>query len=473
MKKLQNMSKDEILELDRKLRRCAQLAMKPYLNLDINMRNKPERESEAHHQLLLNMDSYQKAFEVFYKMRFPQKAKDDLEIKTELVGDQINDLFVRLSKDEVSRDEMRILFPIVFYVLIMNNCFNKYATEKEDQRLDDYVQAHNENVKANGGRKVSYEDLYRFNNRQLCTITRAISEEKYDDFVAYDGNVFFLSVALERIYKKMLGQSPRSFLPYSLRQYGQVDLAVKLALNHGDLIYFGESAQAGILLREALKINKESGKPLDLLLRLYIANEIDQLLIRTGILHKLPPDVFLDLESDNALLQWYCEYKKIIGSKDRTNAFLMHLSEKEELYKDMIALKKDPDGYRICISWEDDSEENTNETFNELYQTLEEHFSITKEEVNQILDFYLNEKALQSSGKLRHTALMYIKKLLGYLCGKGERYEKALYRFSYTRLQTITSGCVLMRIAKQISILDEAIITSCKNEDKTCQNQTN
>lgn len=472
MSELKKMKRDEILILDQKLRRCAQLVMEPYLNLEINIRNDQEDESQTLCDLLKNIVDYQQAFSTYYKVRFRDRAKEDLKLRTEIIGDNINDLFILLKEDELSRPEMGILFPISIYVLIINNCFNKYAIERENQRIKEAVKKHNKKARSENTKEISYEDMvrnmFKFSNRKLCSITRTISEEKYDELGTYDKNIFALAVVLKKLHRKNLKESTKAIAIQSLWDYPEINLAKHLALNRKELIYYGESAQAGILLKSVLLINAKIDKPLDRILRLYIANEIDQILMRTGVMNGLTADVFLDMETNNGIVKWYCEQIGLLQREDRVGNFREYLSQWQVCLDEIKKLKESGEANQcvICEYCEDDKSDTRNESFDCLYEDLDRNCPFSKKDADDILEFYLNKEVLGKKGDLRHTAMQYIYRLASYFTGRGKRYLKELSGSDYVYHRNIANACIFANNMKEVKNLKESLIDPNINRDK-------
>lgn len=458
MVKLESLNSQEIIELDRKLRQCALLAMAPYRKQNIDWRKTTNSNLEYLGEMLDDLPKYEAAFEKLYKCRFPQSSKEVCRQIVEGTSLGISELFDRMEKSTLMRPEMRILFPITFYVLIMNNCFNKAALEKKRNRINNAIKKWNEEQSKSNPKSVNtsiaFGDVYKISQRELCTITRSISEEKTKDFTNFDRKVFTFGVLYKRIIRKLRKESSDVIRPGYLRQNTYVNLAIELSQNHKDLIYYEETAIAGIFLRDILLVNKEKDAPLDRLLRLYIVNEMDRVLTRTGVLKQLPAEVFLDM--DNRLLRWYFEFEKsLIVSEDRLKKFVAILEGKLEEYIRLFGEKADNDSVDCVIYYEPIMPLGDREdSFEILYNDLKTNYKFMHDDVDKLLDYYLDIKILKKGRKLLHSSLNYINTVI--LClNKGGTVDFSPTEKHFSMLfNRAIKGCFFEKMALKYETID-------------------
>ena len=470
MVKLESLNSQEIIELDQKLRQCALLAMAPYRRQNIDWRKTTNSNLECLGEMQDDLTKYEVAFEKLYKCRFPKSSKEVCKQIVDVTSLGISELFDRMDAFALTRSEMKILFPVAFYVLIMNNCFNKAALEKKRSRIktamkkweEDQLQKKSRSITYTGSEnkpkgvntQVRFGDFYKISQRDLCAITRSLSEEKAKDFTNFDRKVFTFSVLNKRIVRKLRKESSDVIRPGYLRQNFYVNLAMELSENHKDLIYYEETAIAGIFLRDVLLVNKEKDAPLDRLLRLYIVNEMDRILTRTGVMKQLPAEVFLDM--DNRLLRWYFEFEKsLIVSEDRLKKFTAILEDKLEEYRCLFGEKSDNDSVDCEIYYEPIMPTgDREETFETLYNDLKTNYTFMHDDVDKLLEYYLDIKVLKKGKKLIHSSLNYINTVI--LClNKGGTVDFSPTDKHFSMLfDRAIKGCFFEKMALKYETID-------------------
>lgn len=257
--------------------------------------------------------------------------------------------------------------------------------------------------------------------------------------------------------------SVRAISPSVLRYYRETSLGIHLTIEHKMLVYYGECAQAGLLLRNILQVNSKTDKPLDRILRLYIANEIDQILMRTGVLNGMPADVFLDMDTNNGLLKWYCENTNLLSSENRINKYIEYLEQWEDLLTKPRKIQKGDSTNKALFSENHkdskaDAKDSHKVSFSSLYKDLDQNYQLTMIDADKILDFYLNETRIREKWDVRHIALKYLNRLISYLTGKGKRYQKELRGEDYVYLRNIIQACGYERQVTEFQELLESLL---------------
>lgn len=202
--------------------------------------------------------------------------------------------------------------------------------------------------------------------------------------------------------------------------------------NHRSVRRYVESAQIGLFLRKILEIGYHNDKPLDKLLRLYMANQIDQILIRTGIMNALRSDVFFDVESKNNLLKWYFDSLHPTDSANYLGDMYGCLNWILDDFKGIIEQKKgktetfQSDLYNAAESSNSDKKPD----FCSCYKELEEELSrleLKPSDVDDLLEFYLNQKEMETVSHWENIVEEYHYDLIKILTGKEDARTISAY----------------------------------------------
>lgn len=122
---------------------------------------------------------------------------------------------------------------------------------------------------------------------------------------------------------------------------------------------------------------------------MYVINKIDQVLVRTGVMGCLPSAMILD-NTENGLLKWH---------------YLSTVPQEEEMQIDSSELRK---LFFATQPTPEDEEETGEKKFTEIYEDLKNSDFFSKDDIQSLLDFYLNKEGLEKGRDLRHQALLFV-----------------------------------------------------------------
>lgn len=274
---------------------------------------------------------------------------------------------------------IHVMLPVMLYVLTMNNFFNKSSIQKRVTRNEKYKRKHGKNRGDKKAKKWEGPDddpRYVIHHRELCAIERKIACEDTAASYRASGATETLFPDVENLY-------------YDFSNDEDLSLAVFICKNRSDLVYFEESAYVGEFLRGILSDNNFGLDPVDTIIAMYVINKIDQVLVRTGVMGCLPSAMILD-NTENGLLKWH---------------YLSTVPQEEEMQIDSSELRK---LFFATQPTTEDEEETGEKKFTEIYEDLKNSDFFSKDDIQSLLDFYLNKEGLEKGRDLRHQALLFV-----------------------------------------------------------------
>lgn len=405
-----NMNKDEIMELDRKLDQCAALAIKTYVNYTVRMDNEPSMDyytngshSSTNSSLLFTADyllseseTYQEAFQELYYKRFP-KIKSDAVCKIgPNIYDEFTDMIFHISRERLICPELRIMLPIMFYTFVCNNAFNKAAQYKKRTRAKkkSSLAPHDEmDMKLKSVRLDSSNHC-----RKLCSIERKIAGDRKERKERFNRTSDDFIDVIEDMYQCYKEETHKHSMRAFFKNKNALSIALAISKYRSDIIYYEESALLGIFLSKLISSNT-ADTPLDRLLRLYIANRMDQLLIRTGALNTLPAYTFFDSPQPNALLRWYSESFNPPTNTEYITRMRKHLEAVAHNYEVLAQGRHNGNitpllDYFCTLNHEEKYDPSE---FATHYESLAQSFPLSNDDVNEIMNFYLDSKKLRKA----------------------------------------------------------------------------
>ena len=477
--------KEYFINLDKKFDKCAELAIQKYAYLTIDMQKNPGYARFELAYLHSSIDLYMKAFRMMYNVRFPDTKDSAIDEECRIIEQEFMEMTMQISEKKLVCPEFKIMLPIMFYVFVCNNAFNKSAhSKRETRKAKKAKNAENKNIDQAqadkpAGNKIQLE--YERCHRNLCEITRKTAEDRSESketFSEQATKLFDLLLDIERVYYKSQNKRRRKSF---LKQCWEVDLAVRLVNYRSEFVYYEESALLGLFLRNLLFKTDSAEKPLDVLLRLYIANRIDRLIIRTGNMYELPPDIVLDSPNPNALLTWYYEHLHPLEKSDHTLAADSYVQncvkDYEQLSQDLEAGNSKPLEQRMSKVINGDTE-HSNEEFSTCYKELEKNFALF-DYAGDIFSFYLNEDNLKlivgsadkalikksTRNSLRHKTTSYIRTLLNVITSKAPL--ESLEKFDDHTLFKISRSIIYAKLADYCYNFDQHILCQLLDRAKS------
>lgn len=204
-----------------------------------------------------------------------------------------------------------------------------------------------------------------------------------------------------------------------------LDFALQMLENHHYVRGYAESAQIGMFLREILEIGFENDQPLDKLLRLFMVNQINRILIRTGAMNALCSDVFFDVRSQNNRLQWY--YNSLHPSDSENYLWEMHnclkwiLEDLKEIkeQKERGDVPYQSDLYNLFENGPAEEKPSFCSCYKEL-ETILSELELEQRDVDDLMEFYLNQQKMEKVSHWENLSEEYYYYLERILHGKEE-----------------------------------------------------
>ena len=387
------------LELDRKFRQCAVLAFNEFdaHNSDYIVLNS----LASDHKWL--MGCYRKAL-------FGSGKEENLE---KIWHNFEQCILPYLPCAEKNR--MKVMLPIMFYTLIVNNEYNLKTKEKRKER---------DKQKSENPSKENATTIIGWKNNNPFKIIRSVAWERPES---------------ERLpsYIADLREQLKQASKNSPGGYGDLDIfyaSIFSRFENGeapnDLVYQKEMAETGMFLRDILKMSAQYQKevtPLDTLLRMYIVNWQNGILHRTGKVPRLEQELRTIRKSNNLLVK-YVDYKKpgpglvafgnyVEAMNQLTKEIAKHESgmtasdldyvlklandceRKKEIYMQSV-------DYAIEVAMHETYRKDI--SFEEAYSELVDAYEIDNQLILELLDFYFDEEVLIESLDIVKTAKSFL-----------------------------------------------------------------
>lgn len=395
----------EAVEIDLKFRQCALLALEEF--------KVRKRGGLTHGHFFLEDKIWLK--ECYRKAPFSNRA---VHYENE-VWDRFEQCINLLQpKDEANR--FRVMLPVFFYTLIINNEFNSPTKFKRAQRRTQYDQ---------GEGRINTMKIEGWGNPNPYEIVRSIAVDRT--------RVSKYPEEFMRTLSKAKGCSGSD-----LEDDDHVLKASILMNNfnrdkfYNRLLYRKESAEIGEFLRNILSLDeiKQPGvTPLDTILRMYIVNTLDGILYRTGRLGVLESE-YKRTQARNMLITKAVDYiqptaqrskmvEAAINLLETQKGILERMADYSDLYPDVreVTMTEESteyvssviDNFLSCtihhqLSNIPDNCEDSTQSFETLYKELTDSFNFSWDFVNTLADIYLDRDVLEINGKAPNNGRKYI-----------------------------------------------------------------
>ena len=321
-----HLSTTEILELDGKLRNCAKLLIRRYQNEKVYMGKK----TPSKFLLYKEIDAFMEHFENLYRARYPKEKDEAVKERVIRSSDSMEEIIACLIEGRTLCG-FSLMLPVILYTLTLNYCFNKSSKQKSESRAKK-LRSMKDEIRANSENRdfTNYISEYEIHRKNLCSIEREISCEDFAAFSTFETAVEGLYELTEKIENDYRMINPDARKGFFLRGNADLNLAFYLWRNRDDVVYFEESAYIGELLRGIFNDNRFGLDPLDTIIVMYLINEMDQALMRTGIMGDLPTEAFIDGETENGLLKWHYQSLSTIERGDILNQCIVFCEKKRK-----------------------------------------------------------------------------------------------------------------------------------------------
>lgn len=359
--KLSKLTKREAYELDQRLAYCAATAFKEAIaaqNAD-KKHTKTQSSSEIYNDYAeiskfgVNVlaSSYMESLFVSDDEEHVDHVRARLQIE----------LNKHIPSDDHERQE--VLIPIMAYALIVSNEYNEETVKKRIQ-----ADADKRKVSSKSNSKYPYN---RWKHVDPYTIKR---KETTPDSSALKRSLLTLKSTIKKSND------------YTICGTYYVNAVYTLLKNWQILIRCQDIAKISLFLRCILIDSHNSKTPMNSLIRLYLANHLDNMLQRSySLCDGNHVKAIVEKTPENNLLSCYCDS---FMSEDRVRAINCTIfpSFPQETEITSLNLK-----FR---------EEYSNLSFTEIYHDLIDRYSISDDDLNMLLDFYLDGESLSGYAEL-------------------------------------------------------------------------
>lgn len=370
--RLSDMSKQEACELDKRLAHCAAVAIQEAIQAKI---------ADQSHKSTSDAGTYD-SHEGISKAGINILASSYIESlfvhkeEEEHIEHVRSRLLFELNKHIPSNDHERqeVLIPIMAYALIVSNEYNWDTVKRRIQ---------SDKIRMGPHRK----SVYPYNHWKHVdpySIKHSEDPPKSDTFKRC------ISALKDEI----------NAAPYAeLCDTYYITYAYTLLKNYDFLVRCEDIAKIGLFLRRILTDTHNSNTPMNSLIRMYIANHLDNILMRSYAL---------------------CDtnYMKALFSKTPSNHLLSHYynsnNENPLMYLvDTCASLSHQDSHDTSLGLQ--FEENYDSwTFSTIYHNLIKHYTISDEDLNLLLDFYLDSDILANYANIVDNTKKLNKNIINY-----------------------------------------------------------
>lgn len=371
--RLSDISKQEAYELDKRLAHCAVVAIQEAIQAKIaDLAHKSTSEADAgaycYYEEISNAGINTLVSSYIESLFVPKDEEEHIEhVRSRLLFE--------LNKHIPSNDHERqeVLIPIMAYALIVSNEYNWDTVKRRIQSDKIRIGPHKRNV-------------YPYNHWKHVdpySIKRNETPPKSDTFNRC------ISALKDEI----------NVVPYTaLCDIYYITYAYTLLKNYDFLVRCEDIAKIGLFLRRILTDSHNGNTPMNSLIRLYIANHLDNILLRSYALCDANyTEALFSKASSNHLLSYY------ISNNEHTPMYLI----------DTCASVSDQDSRSPSLSLQ--FEENYDSwTFSTIYHSLIENYAISDEDLNLLLDFYLDSDILSKYAHLVGNTKTLTKNIINY-----------------------------------------------------------
>jgi len=268
-----------------------------------------------------------------------------------------------------------LLIPIMAYALIVSNEYN-----------DEAVRARiNVDKKKDAPKKGDEYPYNRWKHVDPYSVTRSENPPKSDSF----------DKKLNAIKKKIKKSND-----YSYCDNTNVIFVHVLLKNYQNIARCQDIARIGLFLRRILVDSHCDDKPMNSLIRMYLANHLDNIMLRSYTL--MDKAKFCKMENAkiySPLLTYYHEFESCKSTNSVRSEAATDLQISEE--------------YR---SW----------SFSKIYQELISNYTIDEDDLNLLLDFYFNANRLWDYGNMVDDTKALANAVVNYVVNKTEIPDELL-----------------------------------------------
>ena len=374
---------DDAEKLDILFSACAEAAVKEAQKKPANKKKAGKRESrvKAYHreeqEFLLNKEGIDILYSCYKSSKFLHpSAKHQSDIKYRL-GYELG----RRTKSDCLPC-LELLFPIMAYTMIINNEYNLGTVSKRIPK-DEY--------------KDNPEKRNKWKRVDLFSIKRSTKPPASKEF---DKRVKMLNRAIAATGRRDLNKKPCVHQIYAfLRRY-------KLVMKQQDC------AKIALFLRDILLKSYRKDQPMDTLIRMYLANRLDGLLIRSSCLLTGERRKYRgDLTNNNILSQYVmcCQDPKVDQIIQQATGISFEI-------EDAVKQKLD-----ISIPSDIDKME-----FTDIYRWITNQFSISEDSLAELFDLYFNEACLLKICNLYDTILEHANNMIADIKSNAQTTDRWL-----------------------------------------------
>lgn len=405
MNRWEKLSKNQMIELDEELAECAYLAMKPYLTNPVSMRRNRYSWEELVRIIARSLERFSPCLERWYA--YIEKPTPH-ELSQEIIGEFL-ELIKRLRRNHVDREkdhrrnELLVAYPIMLYAVVVNNTYSKVAEMQRTYRASLRSNDSEANQEIQDEREgledcIEVKNIKRF---QLCQITRKEAEIRTERKISLNRRKKRVLEDLRLMRQCFNSENKKRISELSFRKkYLLLGNTAQLLEEYTYFQAYVESAQIGLLLRDILSVEVYQDRVLDRLLRLYMANRMDQILMRTGIMNLMSPTVFFDIESPNHLLKWYYDTLHPSERDDYVGDYTQYLQQINPLEIFRMDSREICDNPPETVTSSNEADKNAPD-FCSLYSKLTNRIHelcLTRNDVDDLVDFFLNKEKLKKVG---------------------------------------------------------------------------
>lgn len=374
---------DDAEKLDILFSACAEAAVKEAQKKPTNKKEpgKRERRVKAYHRdepgFLLN----EKGIDIFhscYKLsKFAySSAKHQSDVKYRL-GYELR----RRTKSDCLPC-LELLCPIMAYTMIINNEYNHAAVDKRIPKDESKDNPEERNI------------WKHVNPFSIQRSTKPLASNEFSNIIK-KLNCAIAATGRDDLYKKPCVHQTYAFL----RRY-------KLVMKQQDC------AKIALFLRDILLNSYRKDRPMDTLIRMYLANRLDGLLIHSSCLQTGEHRISRGPSTKNNILSHYVAYCSDVEPIKKIQQAL-DLSVKTE---DTSIRKLD-----ITIPSDIDKME-----FSSLYEWIISQFSISEDSLDELFDLYFNKKCLEENSDLYNAVLEHAKDMIADIESNAQTTDRWL-----------------------------------------------
>lgn len=339
--RLSDMTQAEAYELDKRLSYCATVALLE-ASADKHMNDSEEDISNDGIDLLASL--FNKSLFAMNKAQHLEHVKERLRIE--------------LSRHIPSSNSIRqeLLMPIMAYALLVSN---EYNSETVRRRII--------NDKKISSQKKGEYPYNHWKHVNPYTIDRSITPPKSSTF--------------DRKFSA-LKDAMKSKKDYVFSNSYNITYACALLKNYPFLVSCQDLTKIALFLRHVLTATHNSAKPMDSLIRMYLANCFDNILLRSyALCDENYATAITETTPNNNLLSYYYE-----SFEHDDHGYVINGDYDPDLPYD---LQHTPLNLHFTEKYE-------NKCFTDIYEELTSTYSISEKDLNLLVNFYLDHHTLST-----------------------------------------------------------------------------